>query len=605
MAISALTTAGINTLVSSYTQTETNNKITPLSTRATKYQNLTSAYSNLSSRIDTLKTSLSTLKANGDTTAFTAKTAELSDSSFFSVAVEDSASASSYDLRVDQLAKSDVAVSAVLNSTAKSGSTTGVHKLKIQSGDYTANIDVDLGTKALTNQELMNKVKTAVNADKAIVTSGSVSGKYTGAAGSFVVDLNGTEKTITYASGKSYSDTLDSIVSQLKGTSGLTVEKVKSGSNYSLKFTVTDTSKYISINKSSDTGALLGNLNLDVTKEKGASNLMKATVFSPSSSTSKFTLTATNSGYDNRLQITSDSAFTSMGLTADVLANRYKNTDDGKSVSNSKAGFSLGTQWVNKDLTKGGTVESTDNSNLNAQIEFNGLTVQRNSNTITDLVEGATFSLKGVMKDSVPNVSVEIKSNTATAKSNIQDFITKFNNVYVYLKSATSSVDGVSGPLNGDPSASSLTSILATAAYSQVTGLGDEDINQLSQIGISFSSTAGLSISDSSALDTALSEKPEQVGNLFYSENGVATSLYNSINPYSGSGGYLTTSKNSADANIKSINDKITSTTASINKSADNLRTRYLDLQSQLASLLNTQTNFFGTDNSSALDSMF
>ena len=158
MAISALTTAGINTLVSSYTQTETNNKITPLSTRATKYQNLTSAYSNLSSRIDTLKTSLSTLKANGDTTAFTAKTAELSDPAFFSVAVEDSAAASSYDLRVDQLAKSDVAVSAVLNSSAKSSSTTGVHKLKIQSGDYTANIDVDLGTKALTNQELMNKV---------------------------------------------------------------------------------------------------------------------------------------------------------------------------------------------------------------------------------------------------------------------------------------------------------------------------------------------------------------------------------------------------------------------------------------------------------------
>lgn len=607
MAVSALTSSGITTLVNAYKQTETTNKITPLSTRKTKYQSLSSAYTNLSSRLDALKSSLSTLKTTGTDSAFSSKTATLSNSTYFSVSVDKTAALSSYDLRVNQLAKNDVAVSSTLTSAASNSSATGVHTLKIKSGDYTSNIEVDFGSDAITNQSAMTKIRDAVNSDKAIVSSAAVTGNYSGAAGSFDVDINGTVKTITYSSGQSYSDLFDNIITQLNGTSGLLAEKVVDGSNVSLKFTVTDSSKYISINRSSDTGELLGasNLNIDVNKEKGASGIVNASVFSPTSDTSKFTLTSLNTGYDNRLQITSEDAFSSLGLTSDVLTNRYKNSDDGTTTNDTKAGFSLGTQWIKTDLSIGGTAESNSNNYLNSKIEFNGLSVQRNTNTISDLVSGATFSLKAAMQSTDSNVTVSVKNDIAGVKSKVQDFVTKFNNVFAYLKAATASSNGVRGPLIGDASASSLLSTMSSVAYSQISGITEGNISQLSQIGLSFSSTAGLSVSDGSALESAISEKADQVEALFNSTSGVATVLYAGIDPYTGSAGYLATSKNSADATVKEMSDKMTSTQTKIDKSAETLRNRYLDLQQQLASLLNTQTNFFGTDNSETLSSMF
>jgi flagellar hook-associated protein 2 len=607
MAISALTSSGINSLISTYKETETNNKITPLTTRKTKYQNLSSAYSNLSSRLDSLKSSLATLKATGTDSAFSTKTVSLSNSGYFNVSVDQTAALSSYDIRVNQLAKSDAVVSSTLNSAATNGSSSGTHTLQIKSGDYTSNISVDFGTEPISNQTAMTKIRDAVNSDKAVVTSASLSGNYTGAAGSFDIDLNGTTKTISYSSGQSYSDVIDNIITQLNGTSGILAEKVTDGENVRLQLTVTDSSKYISINRSSDTGELLGasNLNIDVNKEKGASGLVSASVFSPTSDTSKFTLTALNTGYDNRLQITSEDSLTSLGLTSDILTNRYKNSDDGVTTSDTKAGFSFGTQWLKTDLSVDGTAETSGNNYLNSKIEFNGLSVQRNSNTISDLVSGATFSLTSVMKSTDSNVSVSVKNDVSGAKTKIQDFVTKFNSVYSYLKAATSSSDGVRGPLIGDASANSLLNTMSRISYSQVSGIADDKISQLSQIGLSFSSLNGLSISDSSALESAINEKAGQVEALFNSDNGVAAAMYNGISPYTGSSGYLASSKTSADSSVNEISDKITSTQTKIDKSAETLRTRYLDLQEQLVTLLNTQTNFFGTDNSSTLDSMF
>ena len=554
-----------------------------------------------------MKSSASTLKATGTDSAFSTKAATLSNTTFLSASVDQTAALSSYDIRVNQLAKYDAAVSSSLNSSAANSAATGVHTLKIKSGDYTSSIDVDFGASSISNQTAMTKIRDAINSDKAVVTSSSVTGNYTGAAGSFDIDINGTVKTITYSSGQSYSDLFDNIVTQLNGTSGLLAEKVVDGSNYKLKFTVTDSSKYISIKKSTDTGELLGasNLNIDVTKEKGASGIVNASVFSPTSDTSKFTLSSLNTGYDNRLQITSEDALTSLGLTSDVLTNRYKNSDDGTTTNDSKAGFSFGTQWIKSDLSIGGTAESSTNNYLNSKIEFNGLNVQRNSNSISDLVTGLTLNLKSVMQSSDSSVSVAVKNDVSGAKTKIQDFVTKFNSVYAYLKSATASANGVRGPLISDSSASSLLSILSTTGYSKISGITDGNLTQLSQIGISFSSSAGLTVSDGAALDSALSEKASQVESLFNSTNGIASVLYSAVDPYTGSAGYLASSKTTADATVKEMSDKVTSTQTKIDKSAETLRNKYLDLQQQLASLLNEQTNFFGTDNSSTLSSMF
>ncbi len=151
-------------------------------------------------------------------------------------------------------------------------------------------------------EDLATKVSKAINDDKAVVTSNSVSGS-TLSSGSFTFDFNGTETTIDYSAG-TYDEVIDSIIAQLEDVSGLAAEKVIDGSNVQLKLTVTDSSKYISI--SGDTGTLVSELGIAVDQEKGASGIVSATAFSPSTGLTQISLTAKNSGSGFKIEDLSD-----------------------------------------------------------------------------------------------------------------------------------------------------------------------------------------------------------------------------------------------------------------------------------------------------------
>jgi flagellar hook-associated protein 2 len=614
MAVDALTTSGINSLVESYTKSQTTSRVDPLTTKKTKYSNLSSAYTTISSKLSSLKSSLADLKETGESSAFNTKTATASDSTYVTATSDETASVSSYQIRVNQLAKEDTVVSSTLSSTDTSSITTGVHTLKIQSGDYTSNVTVDMGTSTLTNAEAMAKIQSAINSDKAVVQSSSVSGTYTGASGSFTIDLNtdgstsNGKTTVTYNSGDSYSDIIDSIATQLKDVTGLTAEKVtNSDGTYKLQLTATDSSKYITVDQSTDTGNLLNssNLNINVDKEMGASGLSNVSVFSPSTGTSKLTLTAAKTGYDNKLVITSDNAFDSIGLTSDILTNRYKNTDDGATTNDTKAGFTLGTQYKDASGTVKGTAETSTSNNLNAKIEFNGMNLQRNSNSIDDLATGVTFSLNSTMSSDDTTTTISVKTDTASVKSEISGFIDKFNDVYTYIKESSASADGVNGVLHSDSIASSVLNMLSSVGYSKISGISAGNISQLSAIGISFSSDTGLTISDSTTLEDAIKDKPDQVAALFNSTNGIATTLTESLKMYLGSAGTIAQTKSSYDDSVTTLSDKIDSVNTSIDKSAEILRNKYQALQTQLATLLSNESSLLGTDSSSTISSLF
>jgi hypothetical protein len=125
---------------------------------------------------------------------------------------------------------------------------------------------------------------------------------------------------------------VDDLKSKIGDISGITAEKDTTTGQ--LKLTVDDSSKYISLKSSDDNGGLLNFLGIDVTKEKAASALTTASYFAPSSGLTKFSLTADNTGYDNRLILSdvSGSALSSLGLTASVLNNRTVIADDNAPV---------------------------------------------------------------------------------------------------------------------------------------------------------------------------------------------------------------------------------------------------------------------------------
>lgn len=580
MAYDLLTTSGINSLVNYYINNETSKRITPLETRKTKYTSISNIYSNLLTKVEALKNKMSTLKATGTSSAFATKKATSSNTTAVTVSASTTAQKGAFSLRVNQLAKNDLVVSLDKTSTGFSTITApGIYTFAVKGGDgeggqFNSKVTLELTADDFTDglisfEDLSAKIAEAINNDKAEVLSTSITGS-TLSSGSFNLDLNGTETVINYSAG-TYDEVIDSIITQLEDISGLAAEKVVDGSNVQLKLTVTDSSKYISINN--DTGTLLTELGLSVDQEKGASGIVSATAFAPTTGLSQISLTAINSGTGFKIEEISD---TSGGVLAEF----------GLNLGATRTSF---VQNESGDDTAGYVY---DTSALNSKINFNGLNIERNSNSISDLVNGVTLNLKSVMAVDDTDVTVDVANDVAAVKSKIEDFISSFNEIYSYIKTNTTSSDGIRGVLIGDSSASSLLSLFSSTAYSPVSGLDPGTINSLSELGITFNASMGLSISDSDQLADALENNIDEVEQLFVSDNGIAANLYNKLLPYSGYSGYLSVRKNSVDDNIESINDSITRIQTKIDKNSESLRYRYIQLQSQLGELMASVGDF-------------
>lgn len=609
MAFDILTTSGIDSLVNSFKINERNKFVSPLTSRKTKYQNLVSQWGTVSSKLNSLKLILEDLKKTASNSIFTSKTATSSNSNFITASAQSFASDSNYDIRINQLAKSDIVVSKTFLSTASGDNsiTAGTHNLKIVSGDYETNFDVQFdGTE--TASQIMDKISSAINSDstatilsaKKVSTSGNIT--IDSSNNQFTINLNGTLTNVTLENGTglTYNDVIDRIVNAVNNSSiGVTAEKIisnESGTDYvQLKLSADNSQNYITIDNTSQT--LLQDLQVSANKERGAATLISASTFSPISGYSKLSLSAKSTGYSNRLMITSDEAFSAIGLTNEILSNRYANTDDGINVNDNEAGFVYGTYYLDSSLNPQGTVESLTNNKLNSQFNFNGLNIQRDSNIVNDLVTGVTFNLKAVMTATDSNVTISITKDISKIRSKIDEFISKFNDVYTYIKgkSKTDSDLGTRGIFVGESSAISILSTLTSNSYQQVSGIPEGEISFLSQIGISFNPQTGLSISDDSKLTDALNNKIGQVENLFNSSNGIANRLYDSISVYLGTDGVISNLLNSYNSDIDYISNKIDAMNSRIDKNAESLRNRYQQLQSQLAALLTFQANFFGT----------
>lgn len=586
MAIDLLTTSGINSFINSYIQSESTKRITPLKTKQSRYNNLTTAYSNLISSIDKLKSSLSTLKLRDSSSIFRAKKADSSNTNLVSASAVSGADEGTFTIRTNQLAKNDTLLSIDRNSDSNSSITTpGTYSFTIKTGDgagsyYLSKVSVALEESDFTSgnisySALANKIKAAIKDDKAEISSNFVSG-YFASSGSFKLNLGGTETEINYSEGN-FEDVIDSIILQINNISGVTAEKIVDNGNVQLKITSVNSSKFIQLKD--DTGTLLTQLGVSSNKEIAASGVISASTFSPVIGSTQFSISSKNTGYNFRIMEISD---------------------DGSNGLLNEFGINLGTnrqafiQNENGEDTAGFVHSLSD---LSAKLLFNGIEIQRDSNTISDLVSGVTITLKSVFTSTDPDVVISVGTDVSSIKSKIESFVSSFNDLYSFLRKNSSSVSGERGILFGDSTTSSITNLLSSSAYQSLTGFSSDTINSLSKLGITFDVNNGLSISDSSQLESAILSRTSEVELFFNDTNGFAETLYSKINSYTGANGYIQQAISRINSNLTQLNDSILRIQSQIDKSAESLRKQYQKLQSQLAELLSSQslfTNYFG-----------
>ncbi len=170
-----------------------------------------------------------------------------------------------------------------------------------------------------------------------------------------------------------------------------------------------------------------------------------------------------------------------------------------------------------------------------AVFKVDGLSITKSSNTVSDVIEGVTFTLKKV--DATGSYTITVSNDIDTIKSNIRSLIDAYNDVVNYI-SGQSSYDQethTGGPLFNESTTESILRRLRSIITSAISGLS-EDTKVLAQVGVKTNRDGTLTL-DESVLSNKLSTDFSDVENLFiYNSNtgieGVADKLYDELDEF-------------------------------------------------------------------------
>jgi len=296
-----------------------------------------------------------------------------------------------------------------------------------------------------------------------------------------------------------------------------------------------------------------------------------ASVVTESSGTSRLVLRSGKSGYNYRMDFTDSSD----GLLSFL---EVSNTVESSGTS---GGY----------ITEVGT-DST-NSMLNSKFTIDGLDFYRNSNSVSDAITGLTIGLKDTFST---NETITISSNEESVKEEIESFIDTYNESLDFLKTNTQMDPDTyrEGALSNDLTYRNIYTSLRNIISTEVTTATNSDYSRLFHIGIEIDDDGKLSIEDNEKFTEALSANPENISDIFRSDNGLAVQIHDYLDNYIKTGGTIDSSKRNIDSNIVSINDRISFMNDSLAAKEKQLRSEFSQMQT-LMNQLNNQRSFLNS----------
>ena len=227
-------------------------------------------------------------------------------------------------------------------------------------------------------------------------------------------------------------------------------------------------------------------------------------------------------------------------------------------------------------------------------------TTKANAESGTNAVDLTSTQTGDVyMMSSSPKIAtVSVQSDTETIKNKIAGFISQINRVQSLIKAQTASSTDSDGKVKlGVLAGESLVSMtisgdIRTKAIDSVDGMTGT-ITRLESIGYTSSGyTNELSLSDSSTLETALSENLGQVKSLFTTAtDGLANSMYTYLDTLLDDDGSLETTQNNLTNQISSIDQQIADHERRVQMNRDTLIRSFVNME-QAQSKINNDMSF-------------
>lgn len=454
--------------------------VTLLEEQRTSVQTLSAEFSNLSVRLSALR---SQAASAAEIASFNPNAVTVSKSStgleLLSASVSSEASPGLHQVRINQLAAAHSLASDgfVDENTTGVAAASGTFTFSVGSGGKTTSVSVDANT---TLAQLRDAINTAGgDATASLINDGSGSNPYRLV---LTAKKTGVTRTITVSSNPTTLDfTNKKVEAAFASASNSFTGTVTSneGSNYT---GTTNKAFLVKIVDAGDAGVATYKYSID-----GGITF----------------LGANGAAFDGTNAVTTQGA-----LTTYIDGNATSNsTNEGVQVA-----FGAGTLAADDTFTVD-VFAPTLQAAQDAVVEVGNLTFTKDSNTVTEVIQGVTLNLLKAAANET--IDVQITTDTSQIKTTINEFLDVYNATILFLDDQLSFDPDVSDPkpLQGE----SLAVITNNRLKNLITGIvpgANATFNSLSTIGITSNKTTGALSLDEGKLDEVLEQDLSHVTRL-------------------------------------------------------------------------------------------
>jgi len=222
---------------------------------------------------------------------------------------------------------------------------------------------------------------------------------------------------------------------------------------------------------------------------------------------------------------------------------------------------------------------------VDSSFKFNGITMTRSSNTITDIQLGLSVSL---LKEG-ESANISISQDTQKVADEMSGLTTSYNTLMKQLDDMTlTDIDaGKVGIFNGDNTIKNIGREI-TKIITSVNSDGDS----LAQFGISLNQDGTMSF-DQTDFDTKF-DADTDAAELFFSGSGdvdgVFTTLNNLLDNYVGSSGFMNTLTTASSKSMTSLQEEYTKSLDLLNSRYDTMASRFISYDAIISRLNNQST---------------
>ena len=495
----------------------------------------------------------STLQSLNKLSAFQKQTLVSSNTSILTASSSSTLTAGQFSLQVRQLASSSkVALQSVSGGTA---ATFGSGELTVSAGTSSITVDVTAANNSLSG------IRDAIN----------TAGQNKGISASIVTDASGSRLVLNSTKTGAGNDIQVSV----------TQDGVTAGTNAlsSLAFSKgTGTAQLPALSAGAAATFKTGSLSI----VSGAANLNVAVNDGDSLTAVRDAINTSGAGQGISARIETVSSGARLVIES--------SNSESLTITASDAGTgTLGDNsltLLNPAADAGGRTVSEAKSAL---FSVDGLSVTKDSNTVSDVISGVTLNLVAAQSASDiadgKSITVSIGQDKGSVRANLQKFVDSYNKLVQSSSEMTAVVQvgegkaPVTGPLLGDTSIRNLMSGLRK----EMTQLGaDLDIRSLAQLGITTQKDGKLAL-DANKLDAALSSNYDKVADFLGGESGLMSRMQKVVEPYSQSSGIL-------DQRQKGLQSTLTS----VDKQREALELRITKVQERLLAQYNAMDQLVG-----------